>query len=278
MSFLLLLLSISLTEVRVNKIADTTAKMVSLYPEIAGIDYIESLLFKLTNEERTRRGLRELQFDKRLRIAARQHSNDMLNRKYLSHNSGDNISKTPLHRIYNSGLSVLVVGENIAENKGGTVRALLKENPDSLAKIVIKEWMNSPPHKENILNPDFTHLGIGYIAYKNTHKVTQNFADEREFSVDSMLAKVDKKRYLISLYMNAVVPEVSIFDNGEPMDTDSIYMRSGRMDFPLIKDSGLHKVELCLREGTLYRCGVRFLVDTDSPIEDIFPTLSYNNK
>jgi len=34
MSFFLLLLSISLTEIRVNKIADTTAKMVSLYPEI----------------------------------------------------------------------------------------------------------------------------------------------------------------------------------------------------------------------------------------------------
>jgi len=276
MSFFLLLLGISLTEVRVNKIADTTAKMVSLYPEIEGIDYIESLLFKLTNEERTRRGLKELQFDKRLRIAARQHSNDMLNRKYLSHNSGDNISKTPLHRIYNSGLSVLVVGENIAENKGGAVQALLKENPDSLAKIVIKEWMNSPPHKENILNPDFTHLGIGSIAYKNTHKVTQNFADERDFSVDSMLAEVDKKRYLISLYMNSVVPEFSIFDNGEPINTDSVCLYSRRIDFPLIKKSGFHKVELCLKERTLYRCGVRLFVHTDPPVENIFPTLSSN--
>ena len=278
MPLLLLLLSISLTELKVNNMNDTTVIMASLYPEIDGDLDIESLLFILTNKERQKRGLEELKFDKRLRIAARKHSNDMLNRKYLSHNSGDKISKTPLHRIYNSGLPILVVGENLAENKGDLVQAFLKNNPDSLANIVMKKWMNSPPHKENVLNPDFTHMGIGSITYKNTQKITQNFAEESEFSVDSLLAKVDKKRYLIYLYMNSDISGISMFDNGEPMDRDSVHMRLGKVFFPLKRNSGLHKIELCLKDEKIYRCGVRLFVQTDPPVENIFQPFSSGYK
>jgi uncharacterized protein YkwD len=274
MPFILLLLNISLTEIRVNNVNDTTAKMTSLYPEIDGDRRLESLLFILTNKERKKRGLEELKLDKRLRIAARQHSNDMLNRKYFSHNSGDKINETPLHRIYNSGLPVLVVGENLAENKGDLVPTLLKGNPDSLSRIVIKKWMNSPAHKENILNPEFTHLGIGSVTYKDIQKVTQNFAEEREFSVDSVLAKLDKKRYLISLYMNSDVSKISIFDNGEPLDGDFVHIHLGEINFPLERNSGSHKIELCLKDEKFYRCGVRLFVYTDSPVKNMFQTLN----
>lgn len=274
MPFIVLLLSISLTELRVTDVNDTTAKMTSLYPEIDGDRNVESLLFILTNKERKKRGLEELKFDKRLRIAARQHSNDMLNRKYFSHNSGDKINETPLHRIYNSGLPVLVVGENLAENKGDLVSTLLKSNPDSLARVVIKKWMKSPAHKENILNPEFTHLGIGSVTYKNIQKITQNFAEEREFSVDSVLAKLNKKRYLISLYMNSDVSEISIFDNGELLEGDSVHIRLGKIFFPLGRNSGSHKIELCLKDEKIYRCGARLFIHTDSPLENIFQTFS----
>ena len=274
MPFLFLLLSISLTELRITNVSDTTAKMTSLYPEIDGDRKLESLLFILTNKERKKRGLGELRFDKRLRIAARQHSNDMLNRKYFSHNSGDKINETPLHRIYNSGLPVLVVGENLAENKGDLVETLLKSNPDSLARVILKKWMNSPAHKENILTPEFTHLGIGSITYKNTQKVTQNFAEEREFSVDSVLAELNKERYLISLYMNSDISGISVFDNGESMDGDSVHMHLGKINFPLKRNSGSHKIELCLKDEKIYRCGVRLFVDTDSPVENIFRTFN----
>jgi uncharacterized protein YkwD len=278
MPFIFLLFSISLTELRITDVNDTTAKMISLYPEIDGDRKVESLLFILTNKERKKRGLGELKFDKRLRIAARQHSNDMLNRKYFSHNSGDKINKTPLHRIYNSGLPILVVGENIAENKGNLVETLLKNNPDSLARVILRKWMNSPAHKENILNPEFTHMGIGSITYKNTQKVTQNFAEEREFSVDSVMAKLNKKRYLIYLYMSSDISGISIFDNGESLDSDSVHVRLGKIIFPLKRNSGYHKIELCLKDEKFYRCGVRFFMQTDSPVENIFQSFSSNYK
>jgi uncharacterized protein YkwD len=274
MPFILFLLSLSLTEVRVDRTADTTAKMVSLYPEIEGNKIVESLLFKLTNIEREKKGLKKLLFDRRLRIAARKHSNDMLNRNYLSHSSGDEISKTPLHRTYNSGLPVLVVGENVAENKGDKVQVLLERNPDSLARIIMDEWMDSPPHKKNILNPDFTHLGVGSISYKNTHKVTQNFADESDFPVDSVLAKIAKERYSISLCMHSFVSGISVFDNGKRISEDSLYMTSDRIGFSLKRDSGSHKIELCLREGKFYRCGASVFLNADSPADNIFQAFS----
>lgn len=278
MSFVLFMISISLTDIRLDSNKDTTAKMISLYPEIDGIDYIENLLFTWTNQERQKRGLKSLKMDKRLRIAARQHSNDMLRKKYLSHNSKDEINKTPLQRIYNSGLPVLAVGENIAESVGDMVPVLLKKEPDSLAKLVMKGWMNSPPHKKNILHPDYTHMGIGAVADGELHKVTQNFADESDFTVDSVLAEVNRKQYSVSFYMSSFVSGISVFDNGKPLEFDSVYIRSGRIDFPLKRDSSLHKVELCLKEEKFYRCGVRLFIHTAPPAGTIFQPLSSKYK
>lgn len=53
------------------------------------------------------------------------------------------------------GKYVSAMGENIA--KGQTTPAWVMES-----------WMNSPGHKKNILDPDFTHVGVGYSAEHNT--------------------------------------------------------------------------------------------------------------
>jgi len=278
MPFLLFVVGASLAEIRINSLNDTVAKMVSIYPEIEGNDTIEVLILKLTNKERKIRGLKTLKLDKRLKIAARQHSNDMLKKKYLSHTSLLEINKTPLQRIYNSGLPVLGVGENVAENIGDAVSFLLKDNPDSLVKLVMRKWMESPSHRKNILNPDFSHVGVGSVANGKIHKVTQNFADEADFAVDSVLAEVDKEKYLLSFYMSSFVSGINVFDNGKPLDSDSVGIYSGRIGFHLKRDSSLHKVELCLKEEQFYLCGIRLFVHTGSPIETIFQPSSSSYK
>jgi len=277
MPILLFILSVTLAEISVDALLDTTVKLVSFYPEIEGNDTIEALIFKSTNKERKIRGLKSLESDERLKIAARQHSNDMLMKKYLSHTSLLEISKTPLQRIYNSGLPVLEVGENVAENIGSSVPFLLKNNPDSLVKLVMKKWMESPSHRKNILNPDFSHMGVGSVAEKKMHKVTQNFANESDFEIDSVLAKVELKKYLLFFYMSSLISNIRIFDDGKPLEEDSLYMYSGLIGVPLKRDSSLHKVELCLKEQQFYRCGVRLFVHTGTPVETIFqpPSSSY---
>jgi uncharacterized protein YkwD len=278
MPILLLILNVSLAEIRVDALLDTTVKLVSLYPEIEGNDTIETLIFKLTNEERNIRGLKSLELDDRLKIAARQHSDDMLKRRYLSHTSSMEISKTPLQRIYNSGLPVLGVGENVAENIGDAVPFLLNNSPDSLVKLIMKEWMESPAHRKNILNPDFSHMGVGSVAEGRMHKVTQNFANESDFEIDSVLAKVELDKYLLFFYMSSLISDIRVFNDGEPLEEDSVYIYSGLIGIPLKRESSLHKVELCQKEGQFYRCAVKLFVHTGPPIETIFQPFSSRYK
>jgi uncharacterized protein YkwD len=278
MPILLLILNVSLAEIRVDALLDTTVKLISLYPEIEGNDTVEALIFKLTNEERKKRGLRTLKFDERLKIAARQHSDDMLKKKYLSHNSSVEIDKTPLQRIYNSGLPVLSVGENVAENIGSAVSFLLKNKPDSLVRLVMKEWMESPSHRKNILNPDFSHMGVGSVADERLHKVTQNFADESDFEIDSVLVKVELNKYMLLFYTSSLMSSIRIFDDGRPLEEDSLYIYSGLVGVPLKRDSSLHKIELCSKEQKFYRCATKLFVHTGSPVTTAFQPFSSSYK
>jgi uncharacterized protein YkwD len=271
MIFFVFIIGVPLAEIRVSSFSDTTARLVSIYPEIEGVDTIEALIFKSTNEEREKRGLKSLALDERLQVAARQHSNDMLIKRYLSHDSA-------LQRVYNSGLPVLVIGENVAENIGSAVPSLLRDKPDSLVKLVMKGWMNSPGHRKNILNSDFTHIGIGSVVRGEMHKVTQDFADESDFAVDSVLAKVESKKYLVLFYLSSFVSGIGVFDNGEPVEEDSLYVHSGQIGVPIFRDSSLHKIELCLREQQFYRCGVRLFIHTGPPPESIFQPSTSNYK
>jgi len=278
MPLILFVLSLLMAEIRVDAFLDTTVKLGSLYPEIEGVDTIESLIFKFTNKERINKGLNSLKLDERLRIAARQHSDEMLRNKYLSHSSSNILNKTSSQRIYNSGLPILRVGENVAEDIGDLIPFLFEENPDSLAKRVVRGWMQSPGHRKNILEPDFTHMGVGSVLRGETHKVTQNFADCSDFMVDSVLAEIDKGKYLLLFYMSSFISDIRVFDDGKLLEEDSLYLHSGLIGVPLRRNSSPHKIELCLKEKQIYRCGVRLFVHTGSPVETTFQPLSASFK
>jgi len=278
MSLFMFILGLSMTEIRIDCLLDTTAKMVPLYREMKGIDTLEARIFELTNIEREKKGLRSLKFEKRLRIAARHHSEEMLKDNYLSHGSSNILNKTLTQRIYNSGLPILKVGENVAEDVGDLIPFLFRKNIDSLAKRIVNGWMESPGHRKNILEPDFTHMGIGSVVEGETLKVTQNFADCSDFMVDSVLAKVQGGEYLLLIYMGSLISDIRIFDDGKAMEEDSLYLYPGFIGVPLERDSSLHKVELCVKEKQLYRCGVRLFVYTGSQMETIFQPASSSYK
>lgn len=278
MPLFIFILALTMTEVRVDALLDTTAKLVSLYPEIEGVDTIEAIIFKLTNIERKKKGLEILKLDERLRIAARQHSDEMLRKNYMSHGSSNKLNKTSVQRIYNSGLPVLRVGENVAENFGNQVPYLFKKDPDSIARTIVREWMQSPPHRKNILEPDFTHMGVGSAMSGEMHKVTQNFADCSDFLVDSVVAKVQKGKYMLFFYISSLISDVRVFDDGDALEEDSLYIYSGQIGIPLKRDSSLHKIELCVKDQQLYLCGLRLFVHTGPPIETIFQPSSSSYK
>ena len=111
-------------------------------------------ILKLINQERTIRGIPTLKTNDELNQAASLKSKDMINRSYFDHYA---FGLTPWDFIKNSGYDYLYAGENLAmdfNTSEGTVKA----------------WMNSPAHRDNILNPDFTETGIGVVKGEYTEK------------------------------------------------------------------------------------------------------------
>jgi len=122
------------------------------------ISAIEQAVLNLTNAERQKAGLKPLQIDNKLMNSARQKSTDMATKNYFSHTSPTYGS--PFDQMKSNGISYRAAAENIAMGQRS-------------AEEVVKGWMNSPGHRQNILTPNFTHIGIGYDA--NGNYWTQQF-------------------------------------------------------------------------------------------------------
>lgn len=127
-------------------------------------DNIESLI----NKERTSRGIAPLKDNSKLDQAALNKSADMISRKYFEHYA---YGLTPWDFIKKQNYDYLYAGENLAmdfETSEGMVSA----------------WMNSETHRKNILNPDFTEMGVGVVkggftdsrGVRETQMVTNMFA------------------------------------------------------------------------------------------------------
>lgn len=112
-----------------------------------GIRQEEQQVIELTNNHRREAGLSELQADTELSQVARRKSSDMDQNNYFSHTSPTYGS--PFDMIRDHGIDYSAAGENIAQGQ---------RSPEE----VVQAWMDSPGHRENILNANFTHIGVGY--------------------------------------------------------------------------------------------------------------------
>ncbi len=135
--------------------------MESAFSSTSGDSVAEKFIIEYTNYERKRAGVPELRWDVRCNIAARQHAAEMLRLEYFSHTSPIKEIANPQDRTYHAGLSDDIVGENIA---------LHSEDRDAqgISNQLLKQWMESPGHRANILNVDFTHLGVGVVSVKDS--------------------------------------------------------------------------------------------------------------
>lgn len=101
----------------------------------------------LVNVERRRRGLATLLRSPRLVLAAARHSKDMVRRRYFSHES---LSGTSFDvRLSKAGYRGTTKAENIGYGSYET------------AELAVRAWMNSPPHRSNILHRRLRFAGVG---------------------------------------------------------------------------------------------------------------------
>ncbi|MFF5918884.1 CAP domain-containing protein [Streptomyces flavochromogenes] len=105
----------------------------------------EAEVVRLVNVERAKVGCSPVSADARLAALAGAFSSDMAARGFFDHTDPD--GATPWARAEKAGISGLG-GENIARGQAD-------------AAAVMESWMNSDGHRANILNCDFTTLGVG---------------------------------------------------------------------------------------------------------------------
>lgn len=117
--------------------------------ETASLSQYEQKVVELVNAERAKQGLKPLQVDPELAKVARIKSQDMRDKNYFSHQSPTYGS--PFEMMKQFGISYRAAGENIAAGQ---------KTPEA----VVEAWMNSPGHRANILNANYTHIGVGYVT------------------------------------------------------------------------------------------------------------------
>jgi uncharacterized protein YkwD len=146
---------------------------------------MELVVFRLTNEERAKQGIAPLVGDDALAVVARDHSTDMAEHHFFSHTNLQGEGPTeraerhgyPIRKDLGGGWYAEGIGENINQMPTGNVvgYGYVNNDAESVARIQIKAWMESPGHRENILKGQYTNLGVG-TAYDGTYYyTTQNF-------------------------------------------------------------------------------------------------------
>lgn len=104
------------------------------------------------NRQRALNGVRPLAVDARLDTAAQAHSEDMAKRDYFDHKAPD--GRDVGDRVRQAGYPWRIVSENISAGLS---------NPVS----VVNFWMTSPRHRDNMLDPDVTDIGVGVAEGQN---------------------------------------------------------------------------------------------------------------
>jgi uncharacterized protein YkwD len=129
---------------------------VQLAPSAENIATVSVTTICLVNRERGARGLKPLALQSQLSAASLGFSADMVRESFFSHVSPD--GRDMVDRLSRAGyihdnLSGWNVGENIGWGTGSY----------ATPAEMVKAWMDSPGHRDNILKKDYREIGIGVV-------------------------------------------------------------------------------------------------------------------
>ena len=117
---------------------------------------LEALVLREVNVLRAKRGMQPFSSSSTLSRAAVFHTRSMASAGYFSHTSNDGTSFSKrLTRFYASRSGGWTVGENLAMFGGAA----------PTAHAVVSAWMASPPHRANLLRPQFREVGIAIFHH-----------------------------------------------------------------------------------------------------------------
>ena len=155
-----------------------------LLPDILAQQHAK--IIELTNELRAKKGLPNLATIGTLTVSADARALDMANHQYFSHHGPDN--HTLSYFLAQSGYRYRVAGENLAMGF-------------SDAEAVVNAWMKSPTHYANLVDKDFTQLGVGlesgfYNGYPTVY-VVEHFGDPARVVTTGSSVPAKKKKFVV---------------------------------------------------------------------------------
>ena len=113
---------------------------------------LRSALLCLVNRKRAANGLSKLRLDRKLQRAAGRHARDMVKHDYFAHQRAGGPDLT--ERLDRVGWNGEAWGENIAYGCGSS----------SSPKATLRNWLNSPPHRDLLLSGAYRRGGLGVGA------------------------------------------------------------------------------------------------------------------
>ena len=155
---------------------------------------VEKELLRLTNEFRKQNGREALKPDKRLDTAAAYFAAFMARKDKYAHDADGN---RPAERLALFGYDDCISAENIAYQMNSAGFSTAK-----LANGFFEGWKNSPPHRENMLDPDLTEVGvaIGHAPESDRYYAVQNFGRPKSASINFQVANqtTETLRYTVT--------------------------------------------------------------------------------
>jgi uncharacterized protein YkwD len=124
----------------------------------ADMNRLEEEIIDATNHVRAANGLSILDKDHELASNAERYAMINAERGRISHDHEPLPSRMPPHCIS--------IGENLYQGRG-------------YAKDIVNAWLNSPSHRENILDPEWDSIGIGIARSSNQIIVVQLFCSSK---------------------------------------------------------------------------------------------------
>jgi Cysteine-rich secretory protein family len=191
-------------------------------PSITGLEVAERAILEGTNAARAKAGLKPLVQDARLTAAARLHAREMADLNYFSHTSPTKGLETPSDRVHAAGSLDWGAGENIAFNE---------ETVNAVGATLMQQWLNSPPHRKNILSNANTHIGIGvYRDPTGRSYGVQNFVGRAfEINLDLITKTLNVQQLELRGRANPTL-ELALFEGSEllsivPTNTAGIFKK-----------------------------------------------------
>lgn len=229
-----------------------------------GAPGIEGRIFNLMQEIRRQAGLPLFQEDSALQQGARQHSLEMYREGYFSHESPHTDWRTPIQRAYLAGFWDAAVGENI-----GQVYRSRGASEEEFAQEFVRGWMNSPPHRRNILSPEYTRLGVGVYGDGKHFFATQLFGSPAFEFRNVRLRQERVVLYRWEVVYRTAAQRLGLWVNGEFSKEVAVQNRQATLVFEMPANSGIYRLQV----GADQVFTAEFRVDT-SKEEEAFENIA----